>query len=339
MDEVTLGFDGAAAAPRKLAMRRIAPILGYALAFAGLIWVLSDFRLGHLRGMLSQLDWRWLALALACDVGSYICQGARWRLLLKPVAELSLWRATQAIYAGLFTNEILPMRIGELVRAYLITRWTSVRFLAVLPSMVVERIFDAIWLALGVGLTALFVALPETLLRAAALLGGIVILAAGVLLYFSTRSPGPGQRSNVSRSSFSSLLERASQSLRGMARRKEFYWSLFVSLLLLIHQALAFWFVMLGCGFRLGFWVGSAVFLIVHLGTAIPNAPANVGSYQLFTVIGLTIFGVDKEAAASFSLVVFTLLTLPLLIVGFAAFSASGVSLWRIRREVQQLEQ
>ena len=108
-------------------------------------------------------------------------------------------------------------------------------------------------------------------------------------------------------------------------------------MLLTLFQALAFWLVMRGCGLRFSFWIGAAVYLIVHLGTAVPNAPANVGSYQFFTVVGLALFGVDKATATAFSLVVFALLTLPLLLLGFVAISASGTSFGKLRQEVQQL--
>jgi len=54
-------------------------------------------------------------------------------------------------------------------------------------------------------------------------------------------------------------------------------------------------------GLGLSFWVGAAVFLILHFGTALPNAPSNVGTYQFFTVLGLTLFGIDKTTATGFS--------------------------------------
>ena len=96
---------------------------------------------------------------------------------------------------------------------------------------------------------------------------------------------------------------------------------------------------MLGYGLRLSLWIGVAVFVIVSLGTAIPNTPANIGSYQFFAVLGLTLFGVDKTSATGFSLVVFTLLTLPLLAIGFLALSRSGMSLAAIREELRRPEQ
>jgi uncharacterized protein (TIRG00374 family) len=311
--------------------------IGYLLAAAGLIWVLRDFQPGQLRELIANIDWRWIAPAVVCDVMSYICQGARWRLLLKPLGDLTTLRATQAIYVGLFASEILPMRLGELVRAYLASRWTAAEFVAVIPSIVVERLFDGVWLAAGIGLTAVFAPLPKELIRAADALGVGVIIAAGALCYFVLRPPNAKRFGDGPLRSVSSLLEKLSGGLQGMARTREFYLSLAGSSLLLAFQAMAFWLVMLGCGLKLSFWIGVAVFLIVRLGTAIPGAPANLGSYQFFTVFGLTLFGVDKGAATGFSLVVFALLTLPLLVLGFVAMSASGTSLLKIRREVQSL--
>jgi uncharacterized membrane protein YbhN (UPF0104 family) len=100
-----------------------------------------------------------------------------------------------------------------------------------------------------------------------------------------------------------------------------------VSFLLLFFQVLAFWLVMWGYGLRLSFWHGAAVLLIVHLGTALPGAPSNIGTYQFFTVIGLTQFGVDKTTATGFSLVVFLILTIPLWVIGVFAFGRAGLSL------------
>ena len=102
-------------------------------------------------------------------------------------------------------------------------------------------------------------------------------------------------------------------------------------------QALAFWLVMRACHLHLSFWIGMAVFMIVHLGTAIPNAPANVGSYQFFTVAGLALFGVDKTAAAGFSVVVFVLLTVPLWAIGLVALGRSGTTFAALKADIRRL--
>lgn len=314
---------------------------GYLLAAAGLIWSLRGLELPKLLDQIASINWRLVALAVVCDALSYLTQGKRWRLLLKPVGEISTLRSTQAIYAGLFTSEILPLRPGELVRAWLVSRWTGARFVAVMPSIVVERLFDGVWLALGIGLTALFLPLPKELLRAADALGLIVVITAAALFYFVLRSSADQaqgkQKSSKLHGFISSLIEKLAEGLRGIGRTRAFYLAFACSALLVLLQALAFWLVMLGYGLHLSFWIGMAVFTIVHLGTAIPNAPANVGSYQFFSIVGLTLFGVSQNDAAGFSLVVFTLLTLPLLALGSIALSQSGATLAGVRREIQRV--
>jgi uncharacterized membrane protein YbhN (UPF0104 family) len=92
-------------------------------------------------------------------------------------------------------------------------------------------------------------------------------------------------------------------------------------------------------GIHLSILSGAAIFLIVHLGTALPNAPANVGTYQFFCVLGLAFFGVDKTTAGGFSVVVFILLTIPLWAIGAVAFGQSGLSLSTFRHKIPRLEE
>ena len=317
--------------------------IGLLLAAAGLIWVLHDIHLSKLAGQLAGINWRWVALAMVCDVLSYVVQGVRWQLLLQPVGKVSLLQATQAIYAGLFTNEVLPMRPGEFVRSYLASRWAGASFVAILPSIIVERLFDGMWVAMGIGLAAIFAPLPEDLNKVGETFGLIVAAAVALFIFLVFRPPQQSGRPTGYRMpgwkplrTVATVLTRLSEGLRETSRTKEFYLAFVLSLLFLALQILAFWLIMLGYGLRLSFWIGAAVMLIVHLGTAIPNAPANVGSYQFFTVLGLTLFGVGKTSATGFSLVVFTLLTLPLLVIGFLALSRSGMSLAAIREELRR---
>lgn len=321
--------------------------IGWLLAAAGLIWVLHDIHLSRLAGQLAGINWRWVALAMVCDVLAYIVQAMRWQSLLEPVGKINLLQATQAIYAGLFTNEVLPMRPGEFVRGYLASRWTGASFVAILPSIILERLFDGVWIAMGIGLAAIFAPLPEDLIEAGETFGVVIALIVASFIYLVLRRPRPRRSGRPANRgllrwkplrAIAGLLTRLSEGLRETSRTKEFYLAFALSLPFLALQAITFWLIMLGYGLRLSIWVGVAVYVIVGLGTAIPNTPANVGSYQFFTVLGLTLFGVDKTSATGFSLVAFTLLTLPLLAIGFLALSRSGMSLAAIREELRRLE-
>ena len=311
-------------------------VLGWVFAGVCLVWVFHDIRPGEFLVHLKGIDPLWVVLAVVFDVVSYVIQGLRWQLLLRPINRISLVRTIQAIYVGLFANEILPLRFGELVRGYMAARWLSSRFISVIPSMAIERLFDGIWLAVGIGLTAIFVPLPHELQKAADALGLIILLATGLFLHAVFRQQAEPLVTSGRKRSGWFFLEPVLCGLRAAGRTRGFYLAFVLSLAFLGIQALSFWLVMWAYGMRLSFWIGLVVLLILHLGTAIPNAPANVGSYQFFVVAGLSLFGVEKTYAAAFSVMVFIVLTAPLWVLGFLALSGSGTTLKAIRKDLRQ---
>jgi glycosyltransferase 2 family protein len=319
---------------------RLKRLLVYAIAVACLVWVFHDVHPRRLLATMSIENWWFVALAVLVDILTYVLQGMRWRLLLLTVGDLGTMRATQGIYAGLFTNEVVPLRFGELVRAFLASRWLSRPITAILPSMVVERFLDALWLALGIGVAAILVPLPRNLLEAGDVLGAIVLIATVLFLWIvfrkkrelEHRGSPPGVLTGVA-----GFIARLAGGLRDIGISRRFYLSALLSAGMLACQALAVWFMMLACGIRLPLETGFIVLLIVRLGTAIPNAPANVGSFQFFTVLALGLFGIDKTVAAAFSIIYFVALTAPLWIIGLWAISRTGMSLSTIRLRVADL--
>lgn len=351
-----------AAAPSRPRGAWLKTALGYLLAAACLFWVFHDIEVGRLWGHLAGIRWWLVALAVACDILSYVCQGLRWQMLLRPVGRLSPAEATRAVYVGLFANEMLPMKLGEFVRAYLVARWLGTDVASVVPSMLVERLLDGVWLALGVALAALLAPLPGDIAGAGDVLGIVTLLATALFIFNVIRkAPGGAEGESAGSSggekfsgaplpsirrrlsglrpllTLGAVLARLAYGLRSIGLGPLTYGAFALSLALLLLQSLSFWLVMLAYGLRLPFLSGAVVFLVVHLCTAVPNAPANVGTYQFFTVMGLALFGVDKTQAAGFSAVVFALLTAPLWLLGFWALRRSGTTLYSLRHEVGSL--
>jgi len=319
-------------------------VAAYFIAAAALVWVFHDAEWAKMGRDVAALNWWWVALGVIFDILSYASQGFRWHLLLRPVGWIGTVRATQAVYAGLFINEVLPMRIGEIARGYLVSLWMSRPFIAIIPSMAVERLFEGIWLAAGIGATAIFVPLPRDLVRAGDIFGLVVLALTGAVLYVMLRkkrerSPEEARRRPGWRPlrRLAALLSGLEGGLRSIGLSRYSLAAFFVSSLLFVFQAFSFWFIMKAYGFPLSFWAGAAVFLIVHFGTALPNAPANIGTYQFFSVLGLTLLGVEKTTAAGFSIVVFVILTLPLWALGFLALGRSGMTLAAVKDKVREI--
>src|SRR6202167_6826650 len=156
--------------------------LGYALSAGCLFWVFHRYRIADLLQQVRQLEWQWVALGVALDLSVYVCQAWRWVLLYRPVDRLPFLRTVQAIFVGLFANEVLPLRVGELIRCYLVAHWSGLNLSVVFASAGVERLIDGFWMLVSFLITAIFVRkIPEDLTVVVVLMG-LLVLAGGVTL-------------------------------------------------------------------------------------------------------------------------------------------------------------
>jgi glycosyltransferase 2 family protein len=110
--------------------------------------------------------------------------------------------------------------------------------------------------------------------------------------------------------------------------------SIFLAILLL--QIVPIYAIMQAYGFDGVAWAqAGALMVLLRLGSVVPQAPGNVGLFQVLSTLGLTLFGVPRAMARRFTLILWAVVTLPLLIVGFIALVASGTKMGDVQREAQ----
>src|SRR5216117_3517619 len=147
------------------------PALGYTLSAVSLIWVFHGFNLQQTLSDLESLDLRYVSIAVIFDLAVYLSHGWRWNILLRPVARPTFWRTVQAIYIGLYANEVLPLRTGEVIRCYLMAHWNGLPISLSLASAAIERILDGIWLVIALLITTRLVPLPRYLVDGTQVMG------------------------------------------------------------------------------------------------------------------------------------------------------------------------
>jgi uncharacterized protein (TIRG00374 family) len=320
---------------------KVLRILGYALAAACLIWVLHDFHIMQALKELARVSWKWVLIGMAFDVLSYGVQALRWKWLMTPFGRVKLTHSIRAVYAGLFANLIFPLRPGELLRSYLISDSEDISIGKVLGSVGVERLVDLVIATASLAVVSLLVDLPQRFRRVADTLGivTLVLLALVVVLIYYlevklTQNPEFGLEGPRK---LPGKLMAALLGLHAMSTAPSFYAAVMASLMLPGCQVLGLWAMMVAYGLHLPFLAALVVLLVINLGVSLPNAPANVGSYQFFCVLGLSVFQVEKTTATSFSIFAFLALTIPFIFLGFAGLVRSGLSLKSMRETVKRL--
>ena len=197
-------------------------------------------------------------------------------------------------FCGLFANEVLPLRTGEVLRCYLQARWSSIPFSVTLASAFIERIFDGFWLVLCLFITVKLVpGLPRYVMDGAAVLG--VLIIAGALLVAIAMFHRQRAKSALSEHGWHRHLRVLIDDLHMMGHSKYLYYSAMATIPYLLMQIVPFYALMHAYDFADASWGVAAVLMIVlRLGSAVPQAPGNVGAFQALAVVLLShVFGYD----------------------------------------------
>jgi uncharacterized protein (TIRG00374 family) len=330
-------MTGAEAMPRRRRMPSWLPqVLCYSLSAVCLIFVLHGYRFDQLIPAIKDLDWKWVAIAIAADLSIYVIHAWRWNTLLSPVARLKLWRTVQAIYIGLFANEVLPLRVGELIRCYLLAHWNGLRLSLGFSSAALERLIDGFWMLTAFLLTLHFVAgtpggqsIPKDLDILVELIG-VLLLAGAILLVWILRHKQESHAVLAERRA-SATLRHILEGLHLMGNPRTLATTAVISLLYLATHMFSLYALLKAFKTDYSFWVAAGAVTIIRFATVVPNAPGNLGVINLATVTAFRVFELPENDAKTFSIILFGAWTLPLLIGGAVATALTGVNIGELR--------
>ena len=320
--------------------------IGMAISIVCLYFAFQGIQFDKLFEALTSMNYGWLFVTIGLWCVSYAGRVFRWQTLFSPL-KVRLGNIFNALNIGYFLSNILPARIGDFVRAYLIGDMESVSKARALSTVVVERLFDGLTVVLFFALSALFVPnIPSEARQAAigvALTGivGIVVLLGlswqkerGMAFLHRLASPFPFLQRAGLWHALESLIDgfavlRSPRPIIGVVLWSIYAWTL---------GGIMFWAAMFAMGVRDGAGVPlpiSAAFLVMtvtSLVVVIPSSPGYLGIFHYVAVLTLTtIYGVDKSNALSYAVVIHA--------VSYLWITAIGVfSIWREGLTYQRLQ-
>jgi uncharacterized protein (TIRG00374 family) len=276
---------------------------------AGALWLtLRGKDLGAIWSAMLGFDHSYLWPYLVFLLAIHLLRTWRWGILLEPVAKLSFARLNGASAVGFMALVILPFRLGEFARPYLVADGRTVRVSAALSSVVVERVVDGLFTALL--LVSVLLAVPEgtpglRLLRIAgycafgafaALLAFLVVGYRNRAMAVSVVERSLGLASPRLATRAAGMVDAFIHGLRVVPSRRKV--ALFFALTLAYWGVNAWGMAVLARGFGIRFGAVEAIAVLGALvvGVMIPAGPGMVGTFQAATIVGLSLF-VPREIA------------------------------------------
>jgi uncharacterized membrane protein YbhN (UPF0104 family) len=284
-------------------------VVGLGLTIVFLVLALQRVDLRAFVDELKNVNYVWILPSAVCTLLGYLLRSVRWRVILSGAARAPLGTLFAVLIMGFATNNLLPGRLGELWRAYLLGRKRNVRKTFALASVVVERVFDGLTLLGLLWIVSLFIRLPEVgreieILAAAVFFGATLVL--GALLWRPELAARPIHAlvGHFHGGLAVWAVERVDAFVAGLGplRRPR----ILVSAALL---SIGVWllegssYVLLSRGLDLNIpgaaelpAIGLAL-VTINLGIMVPSGPGYVGTMEFFGTAALGVVGANPQAA------------------------------------------
>jgi glycosyltransferase 2 family protein len=269
-----------------------------------------------------------MAVTVVLDVAA---RGARWQALLAPIARVPYLHVLGYTFVGYLANNVLPARLGELVRAHALGEGEGVSRTTVLGTIVVERIVDTV-IVVGLAAIAVIVLGVGGIVSTAVVLGAIFvgILVVGLALaVLSHRLPGSDRVTRMAER-FPRLLDLARRLRDGLgvvSRPRTLASALVFSAVAWVFSILTFILGGAALGIAITPMQGALLSSGVALATIVPSGPGYLGTFELTAVGIATRFGVDRDAAFAMALLIHAMILLVTSVGGVISALRLGVGL------------
>ncbi|MBQ8889015.1 MAG: flippase-like domain-containing protein [Bacteroidaceae bacterium] len=298
-----------------------------------LIWVYRDFnfqRVGDV--LLNQMDYGWIALSLVFGVFANLFRAWRWKLALAPLNEYpKTANCIYAIFISYASNLVIP-RIGEVSRCGVLLKYDQVSFSKSLGTVVSERMVDTLCVGLITGLvllsqmpvfSAFFAETGTNVDRYAEVLTSthfyliiLCLLAILVLGFFLVRNIALFAK-------LKGILQNVWQGIIALRDVKQVPLYIFYSLAIWGCYFLEFYLAFFAFDFssHLGIMAGLVMFVVGTLAVIVPT-PNGAGPWHFAVMTMMILYGVGKEDAGIFALLVHGIQTFLLILLGIYGLSA-----------------
>ena len=319
-------------------------VVGIIFSCVFIYFSICGLEFGKMVDALRDVKYFYMVIAALLILLSLALRSLRWGIILSPIEKIGQRNLFPIFSVGFMATVLIPLRVGELVRAYLLSTNNQVLFSTALSTIFVERVFDMLTV-LGVLLViVLNSSVPVWLLNsgyAALILFSIMILFI-CFLYFKTEKtfrlihPVIGIFPRRLQGKIESFINNFITGFKIVVSPGKLLEILILSLLIWGISGFAIYSLFLFQGLKLPLLVGFVVLVVTIIGVSLPTAPGMLGNFQISCIVGLSLFNVNKDAAFVFSMVYYLLGIGIVVLLGLVFMTFTRISLGSVLRDMKR---
>jgi uncharacterized protein (TIRG00374 family) len=327
-------------------------LFGIAVTVFLLWWALREVSIAEVWTHIRDGNFLLLFASVTVATTGYVIRALRWKVLLAPVKrDTTLGSRFAGVSIGFMANNVLPARVGEVVRAYALSRLEPVSASAAFGSLVVERLLDGVVLLSFLVLAAASPGFPGSeALSEGWVLRGAFLLVTFIVVVVLVMATWPRQVLRLVEWTGRHLPEKiagpvvrgAETFLEALAIMRDpgllllgFAWTVFFW----AFHAISFWLGMLAFGIHTGFVSAVFVEAVVGFGVAVPAAPGFIGTFHASAKLALSdVYGVPQTSSLAFAFGYHLGGWIPITAIGLWYAWRLGLSLGDVEAAEEQVE-
>ncbi len=319
----------------KLIFGGILSITGIYFAFLG-----EDFH--GLSQQFSQVHWAPFWLSVFLLIFSCLVRALRWYYILLPITDVHMHTLFGSIMIGYFGNNILPFRMGELLRSYSISSQSIISISQAFGTIILERMMDLVSVVLIFLMIVPWYPFEHEILKLGILTftGITIILIFTVLFFYYLEFLDKIKSWTIFKTKLGNMvfniLNNIFNGLTLFSKTKHSLQIFILSVILWLIYYFSTYFVLKSCSIDVGF-IGSSIILIIGgLIISIPSLPSSAGTYDAGMKYGLiAVYGISSEKALAYALISHAGMFFPYVLIGGIYFMLGSIHLKDINNTIQ----
>lgn len=328
--------------------KRLYLLIGLGISVVLLYALFQNINFSDLTAALSQANYWWLLPNIMLIVLTMYQRAYRWSFMIAPIKKVPFEKLLAATCVGFMANNVLPLRLGEFVRAYSLSdQDKDVSKSASLATIFVERmVFDlvALLLILAGVLSLSPLSVDGRMVFGLKLAVGTALVAIAVMVFMAIKPETVGRvltrylffLPDQIKSSISSIVIKFSHGLAFLTSLKSVTYVSIQTIMIWLLMGISNIFVFWAFGFDLTVDACYVLLVVVSISILIPSSPGFIGVYHAGVVMSLDLYGIPKADALSCALVLHATQYFVVTLMGFYFLKKEHLSLKELEQEAEE---
>lgn len=324
-------------------------VLGILISAGFLAFALSRVDYAEMADAFSEANYIWTIPMMLSVIITMLIRAARWSWLIKPVQSIPFRSLFSSVMIGFMANNLLPARIGEVVRAVSLSYKHALSKSSVFATVVAERVFDSLGLLIVFFVTLIIVDIPDELQKASilALALTFLLLIFLYLLKFKTSLAVriicfPLEKISTRYSKrLETILNKFSVGLKILTEPISMIVILVYSILLWAFTAVSGYLIFIAFDLYPQIWAAFMVLFVTVLAVSLPSSPGYIGTFHAACILAFELSGslgmfgqeVSNSVALSFSVILWSCQFFPVTLIGLYYLKKEHLNIGEMSKE------